>query len=55
MNNTEDIRKMAKAMRDAADSADRLAAVMENEESTEKEIEDATKDFTWQIVKMKTL
>lgn len=55
MNSMEDIRKMAKALRDAADSADRLAAVLENKDSTEKEIEDATKDFTWQMVKMQTL
>ena len=55
MDSLEDIREMAKALRDSADSADRLAAVLENKDSTEKEIEDATKDFTWQMVKMQTL
>lgn len=55
MDSLEDIRKAAKTLRDAADAADRLAAVLENKGSTEKEIEDATKDFTWQMVKMQTL
>ena len=55
MDSLEDIRKMAKALRDSADSADRLAAVLENKDSTEKEIEDATKDFAWQMVKMQAL
>ena len=55
MDSLEDIRKMAKALREAADSAEKLAEVMENKDSTEKEIEDAAKDFAWQMVKMQTL
>lgn len=53
--NTKEIRDIAKNLRDAADSADRMAVVLENKDSTEKEIEDATKDFAWQMVKMQTL
>jgi len=55
MDNAEEILKMAKALRNAADSAERLASVLGKTDRTEKEIEDATKDFAWQMVKMQTL
>lgn len=58
MDNVKEIMEMAKALRDAADSADRLAAVLGTKDRTEKElkeIEDATKDFIWQIAKMQFL
>ena len=55
MDNAEEILKMAKALRDAADSAERLASVLGKTDRTEKEIEDATKDFIWQIEKMQVL
>lgn len=45
MNSAKEMLKMAKALREAADSAEKLAEVMENKDSTEKEIEDATKDM----------
>lgn len=58
MDNVEEIMEMAKTLRDAADNADRLAAVLRTKDRTEKElkeIEDATKDFIWQIVKLQIL
>ena len=55
MNSAKEMLKMAKALREAADSAEKLAEVRENKDSTEKEIEDAAKDFAWQMVKMQTL
>lgn len=54
MDDAKDIREIAKTLRDAADAADKLAEVLENKDSTEKEIEDATKDFVWQMMKMQT-
>ena len=55
MNSAKEMLKMAKAQREPAESAQNLAEVMENKDSTEKEIEDAAKDFAWQMVKMQTL
>lgn len=45
-------RKVAKAIRDAADAVDRVADVMENEDSTEAEIKKAMKNVAWKLMEM---
>lgn len=49
---TKNYRDMAKALRDAADAADKLVDVMENTASTEAELEEAIKEFMWKVAKL---
>ena len=47
-----EIREMAKLFRDTADTAEKLADCIEDPESTEKQQEDALKEFTWAVMKL---
>ena len=48
-------RDIAKALRDAADATDKVAGLMEKEDCTEVELEEALKDFAWQLMKLSAL
>lgn len=45
-------RKVAKAIREAADAVDRVVDVIENESSTEAEIKKAMKNVAWKLMEM---
>ena len=45
-------RKVAKAIREAADAVDRVVDVIENESSTEAEIKKAMKKVAWKLMEM---
>lgn len=48
---TKGLRDMAKALREAADAADKAMDVIEKEGCTEEELEESMKDFMWKIMK----
>lgn len=49
------LRDMAKAFREMADATDRVADLIENQDSTEQEQEEAMKDYLWKAMKIQTL
>lgn len=55
----KEIRVMANAMRKAADAADKMADIMENEQLTdgerEEQLETATAEFVVQMMKMQAI
>lgn len=52
MENANDIREMAKKMRDAAEAADKLAEEIERKDCSEEDLEEATKNFVWKMTKL---
>lgn len=48
-------RDIAKTLRDAADATDKVADLMEKEDCTEAELEEAMKDFAWQLMKLSSI
>lgn len=51
-NDIEKCRSIAKILRDAADAADKIVDLMEKEDCTEAEMDEALKDFTWKLVQI---
>lgn len=54
-NDIEQCRRVAKTLRDAADAADKIVDLMEKEDCTEAEMDEALKDFTWKLVQISML
>lgn len=52
---TKKCRDIAKALRDAADAADKIVDLMEKEDYTEEEADEALKDFTWKLLQISML
>ena len=48
-------RSIAKTLRDAADATDKVADLMEKEDCTEAELEEAMKDLAWQFMKLSSI
>lgn len=47
--------EIAKAFREMADATDRMADLIENPNSTEKEQEEVMKDYMWKAMKIQAL
>lgn len=54
-NEAKEIREMAAAFRMAAAAADKLADISEDKNATEKQEEEAMKDFMWQMMKLQQM
>jgi len=54
-NSVKEYRELAATFRGVADAADKVADIVENGESTPGELEEATKNFMWEIVKMRAI
>ena len=51
----EELRKVEKALHEAAEAAGKAAAVMEKESCTPEEMEEATKDLMWKMMILSSL
>lgn len=54
-NEVAEYRTIAKTLRDAADATDKVADLMEKEDCSEAELEEAMKDFAWQLMKLSSI
>lgn len=54
-NDAKKYREIAAAFRGVADTADKVADVLEKENSTDAEAEEALKNFMWEVAKMKAM
>lgn len=54
-NEAQEYRDMAKALRETADAADKLADMEEQGGATQEQEEAALKDFLWGLVKLQNL
>lgn len=52
MTEAEKLKKVAELFRKSAETANKFAAVLEDENATEEEIDNAAKDYTWQVMKI---
>lgn len=48
-------REIAKAFREMADATEKVADIAENPDSTEKEQEEAMKDYLWKAMRIQAL
>ncbi len=55
MNDTKKFREIAATFRGLADTADKVADVLEKENHTPEELEEALKSFVWEITKMQAM
>ncbi len=55
MNGAKEYREIATTFRGIADAADKVADVVEKENSTTEEMEEALKDFMWELTKMQAM
>ncbi len=55
MNDAKKYRELAAAFRGVADATDKVADVMEKEDSTPEQMEEAMKNFMWEMAKMQAL
>lgn len=54
-NDAKKYREIAAAFRGVADAADKVADVVEKENSTDVEVEEALKNFMWEVAKMQAM
>lgn len=55
MRTAKDFRDVEKAFRDVADAAAKCAELEESDNSSEAEKDEALKNFTWAVYKMKSM
>ncbi len=55
MNEAKKYREIATAFRGIADEADKVADALEKENGTTEEVEEAVKNFVWELAKMQTM
>ncbi len=55
MNAAKKYREIAATFRGIADAADKVADVVEKENSTPEETEEAVKNFVWELAKMQKM
>ncbi len=55
MNRAKEYREIATTFRGLADTADKVADVLEKENHTPEELEETMKSFVWEITKMQTM
>lgn len=51
----KEIREMAEVFKKAAAAADKMADILEDENHTKEQEEEAMKDFMWQMVKLQQM
>ncbi len=55
MNDAKKYREIAATFRGIADAADQVAAVLEKGNGTQEEMEEAMKNFVWEMAKMQAM